>query len=189
MRSSASTVMRKLSVASISSSFTKKSVATGPIGRNHDGKVVPRTSCGEYDSVHKADMKGTETKLPMIKDEYERSNISLPRAPLHEARNENDTRPGSIRRFKLTRSYEVLQRGDQLLTLGSPILRTASIKSTQPEGLSMKSLSTCVSEKDIVVERSQVPTLPATSRPGTKWARMKTMNRGFKASSLRSLFR
>lgn len=189
VRSSASTVMRKLSVASISSSFTKKSVAAGPIGRNQDGRAVPRTSYGEHNSAHRADVDFAETKLPIIKDEYERSNSSLPRAPLYGANNENDTGPGSIRRFKLARSYEVLQRGEQLLTLGSPILRTASINSARPESLSMKSLSTCVSEKDVVVEGSQVPTLPATSRPGKKWARVKTINRGFKASSLRSLFR
>ncbi|KAJ1331573.1 RhoGEF domain-containing protein [Microdochium nivale] len=189
VRSSASTVMRKLSVASISSSFTKKSVAAGPIGRNQDGRAVPRTSYSEHNSAHRADVDFAETKLPIIKDEYERSNSSLPRAPLYGANNENDTGPGSIRRFKLARSYEVLQRGEQLLTLGSPILRTASINSARPESLSMKSLSTCVSEKDVVVEGSQVPTLPATSRPGKKWARVKTINRGFKASSLRSLFR
>ncbi|KXJ95337.1 hypothetical protein Micbo1qcDRAFT_217068 [Microdochium bolleyi] len=186
VRSSASTVMRKLSVASISSSFTKRSATTGSTTKSQDRSVIPRTSYG--DTASRGDMDGAEAKLPMIKDEFKRSNTSLPHVPAHADSTANATQTGSMRRFKSAKSYEVLRRGEGLLTLGSPILRTASINSARQGSLSAKPLSTCTAANDTVIERTQHPTTQ-TTKPGKKWARVKTINRGFKASGLRSLFR
>ncbi|KAH7035370.1 uncharacterized protein B0I36DRAFT_91699 [Microdochium trichocladiopsis] len=190
VRNSASTVMRKLSVASISSSFSKRTTPLGPVAKKQDsGRVVPRTSCGEYTSSVE-DIEEPEPGLPMIRDEAERSKSSLPHALDSGAASDLGPHRDSVPRFKSAKSYEVLRRGEDMLTCGSPILRTASVNSSRHKRLSIKSVSSRILEKENVVEHRAVPVVREQHGPlGKKWARVKTLNRELRSSGLRSLFR
>jgi len=185
VRSSASTVIRKLSVASISSSFAKRAAPAAPAVKRQDSRSVPRTSYGELTFATDDGGGDTDFHLPVIEDTFEKSRSSafyicgdMPGAS------------DSTRCFKATKSYEVMRRGEDMLTYGSPILRTASINSSRPQSSSIKSLSPHPVEKENLAQQQALPVAREPQGPlGKQWARVKTMNRELRSSGLRRLFR
>lgn len=185
VRSSASTVIRKLSVASISSSFAKRAAPVAPAVKKQEIRSVPRTSYGELTFTTEDDTSDGDFHLPIIEDAFEKSRSSafyicgdIPAAS-------NGTRC-----CKATKPYEVMRRGEDMLTYGSPILRTASINSSRPQSSSVKSLSPRPMEKENLVQHQTLPVAREPQGPlGKHWARVKTMNRELRSSGLRRLFR
>lgn len=185
VRSSASTVIRKLSVASISSSFTKRAAPTAPSFKKQESRSVPRTSYGELASAAGEDVSDLDSQLPVIEDALENSRSSA----FYICGDTPVTGDGT-RCFKAAKSYEVMRRGEDMLTYGSPILRTASINSSRPQSSSIKSLSPRPAEKENHVQHQALLVAREPQGPiGRQWARMKTMNRELRSSGLRRLFR
>ncbi|KAI0013472.1 Dbl homology domain-containing protein [Xylariaceae sp. FL0662B] len=200
VRSSASTVMRKLSVASITNSFSKRSTSAGVMKSNDDELPhvssfvdalvstncdVPGRSVSGPDITEEDDAK---RRLPMIRDEVERAGSTSPTSAVDAA-----TLSGTVRR--LDRSKLDPWLGEDA-GIGTPALRNTSpnsirqIRQTPPPTARSSPSNT---DKENVSQgpqsRQQARETLHNTRPTSKWSRVSAINRGLMASGIRSFFR
>ncbi|KXH45538.1 RhoGEF domain-containing protein [Colletotrichum nymphaeae SA-01] len=204
VRSSASTMMRKLSVASIASSFAKRSNSVASMG-----KLVPDENAGEkQENAHHGhasklceeespnvehgldDEAGetTKTRLPKIDDDVEViSTVSAPATPmLNPAKILVHADP--VEQLRLEHIYS----GDAYTSRPS-ILRTASgnnLPRVRRDQISDRK-SPCPSEKGIYREHlNRAPKGPKLSHKASmRWGKVGTLNRDDLVQGIRSFFR
>ncbi|KAI0600211.1 hypothetical protein F4775DRAFT_75214 [Biscogniauxia sp. FL1348] len=200
VRNSASTMMRKLSVASITGSFAKRSASSGNMTRLGEelfpvyGHVDPRSrtnsdgsmfSSAEFDPGD----ENNSQKLAVIRDESERSSSTSTGFLIADG----TTISATVRSFDPSQ-LEAEWRDEK--ELGTPALRTTSTNSLQqmrqtpPSG---KSTPSSTKKRTAVFRR--VEKLNSTHdslgspRSPRRWSRVGAINRNFVTSGLRSFFR
>ncbi|KAI1631555.1 hypothetical protein F4809DRAFT_162956 [Biscogniauxia mediterranea] len=201
VRSSASTMMRKLSVASITGSFAKRSASSGNMTKLGDGELYPsyghvdprsRTnsdssmfSSAEFDPAD----EDNNQKLPVIRDESERSSSASTGFLIADG----TTISATVRSFDPSQLEAEWCDGKGF---GAPALRTTSTNSLQqmrqtpPSG---KSTPSSTKKRTAVFRR--VEKLNSTQdslgspRSPRRWSRVGAINRNFVTSGLRSFFR
>ncbi|UQC80492.1 RhoGEF domain-containing protein [Colletotrichum lupini] len=204
VRSSASTMMRKLSVASIASSFAKRSNSVASMG-----KLVPDENVGEKQEnahhghasklceedspniAHGLDDEAGETaktRLPKIDDDVEViSTVSAPATPmLNPAKILVHADP--VEQLRLEHIYS----GDAYTSRPS-ILRTASgnnLPRVRRDQISDRK-SPCPSEKGVYREHQhRAPKGPKLSHKASmRWGKAGTLNRDDLVQGIRSFFR
>ncbi|KAI5927779.1 hypothetical protein F4810DRAFT_281742 [Camillea tinctor] len=201
VRSSASTMMRKLSVASITGSFAKRSASSGNMTKLGDGEPVyvhghgdPRSRTNSEASMLSSAESHTASedngqKLPVIRDESERSSSASTSFLMADGTALSST----VRRHNPVQ-LEAEWCDDK--EFGASALRTTSTNSLQqmrqtpPSGTSTPSST----KKRTAVFRSveklnSTPGDLGSPRSPRRWSRVGTINRNFVASGLRSFFR
>ncbi|KAI1082770.1 Dbl homology domain-containing protein [Whalleya microplaca] len=200
VRSSASTVMRKLSVASITNSFAKRSTSAS-VARPNDDELphvggfvdtlvntncdAPRQQVSDTDTAGEDD---TRRRLPMIRDEVERASSTSPASAVDAG-----TLSGTVRR--LDRSKLDPRLGEEG-GIGTPALRNSSPNSIrqnrQTPPSSARSSPSSTEKENLCQESRSKHHLRETlhsARPTSKWSRVSAINRGLMASGIRSFFR
>lgn len=199
VRSSASTVMRKLSVASITNSFAKHSTSNTSVAKANEDETANTNGFG--DSAHlngdKPRSAGISTaegdvkrRLPMIKDETEHTGSN---SPSIASTNDTRSRSGTVKKLDPSKlDLEWLEEGEAT----TPSLQTSapsSIRRSRQMSLSaISSLSSAEDEENMYHGFGTKHRLHETLtniRPTSKWPRMGAINRGLMASSIRSFFR
>ncbi|KAI1447892.1 Dbl homology domain-containing protein [Annulohypoxylon stygium] len=200
VRSSASTVMRKLSVASITSTFAKRSTSTASIAKlnedgpphssglvhfNHDDKAVGsiRTDTSDGD---------VKTRLPMIQDETENAGSIGPSvASTTGVRRQSRTvkKHGSST-FDLTWMDE---RDTTTPTTTAQLSPLNSVRRKRQASLSARSSPSLTEDEENMYHglgmKHRLHETVTNSRPSSKWVRVGGINRGLMASNIRSFFR
>ncbi|KAH9909409.1 hypothetical protein F4778DRAFT_229966 [Xylariomycetidae sp. FL2044] len=202
VRSSASTMIRKLSVASITNTFAKRSAGTSTVAKQPEG-VLPRSnsfidgllsvaseSSKLPPNVGHADDATCKQKLPVIRDTSER--LSSPGASL--PRVDASTLAGTVRRLDPTK---LASAWNEESGSAVSVLRASSansIKQTRPTPPPSAKSSPCLGEKENLSQRSStresVQESLSTVRPSYKRSRRSGINRkGLMGSSFRNFFR
>ncbi|KAF9879079.1 rho guanyl nucleotide exchange factor [Colletotrichum karsti] len=204
VRSSASTMMRKLSVASIASSFAKRSNSVASIGKvmvedesgdkqedAHHGPSMRlnTTDTTDLDVEHGSNGEGDKapsTRLAQIHDDVElKSTVSAPTTPmLGPAR--LDVLADPVERLRLDHNYPT---AGNVLPSRPIVLRTASgnnIPRVRPSPGSSKR-SPCPPEMDNQTRAQKVPRLAHKS--SMRWGKVGTLNRDDLVQGIRSFFR
>ncbi|KAK1639162.1 RhoGEF domain-containing protein [Colletotrichum phormii] len=202
VRSSASTMMRKLSVASIASSFAKRSNSVASMG-----KLIPDDDVGEkQENTHHGhasklcrgessniehgldDEAGetTKTRLPKIDDVEVISTVSAPATPmLNPAKFLVHADP--VEQLRLEHMYT----GDTYTSRPS-ILRTASgnnLPRVRRDQITDRR-SPCPSEKGNREHQNRGPKAPKLSHKASmRWGKVGTLNRDDLVQGIRSFFR
>lgn len=204
VRSSASTMMRKLSVASIASSFAKRSNSVASLGKlvaEDDTGDKGSTLQGHPSKLCRAESSNTEhgpddeventkgARLPKIDDDVEvTSTVSAPATPM--------LLPSAI--FVHADPVEQLWSGhdgrafSNVLPSRPTVLRTASgnnLPRIRRDPITPK-MSPCPSErdeKDLQINAAKAPRL--SHKPSMRWGRVGTLNRDDLVQGIRSFFR
>ncbi|KAF4850999.1 Phosphatidylinositol 3,4,5-trisphosphate-dependent Rac exchanger 1 protein [Colletotrichum siamense] len=202
VRSSASTVMRKLSVASIASSFAKRSNSVASIGKfmseddsgekqedAHHGPSTKLTKAEPFDAKHVSDDEASETttaRLPKIDDDVEfKSTVSAPTTPMLGPV-KLDVHADPIERLRLECDKGV---AGNALHSRPIVLRTASgnnipraRRSPMPSKRSPRPLD--------AVNQARAQKMPRLShKPSLRWGRVGTLNKEDWVQGIRSFFR
>ncbi|KAI0442464.1 Dbl homology domain-containing protein [Xylaria telfairii] len=198
VRSSASTMMRKLSAASLTNPFAKRSASTSNLLHTEDNEQMPHVN-NFLDSLVRVNCdaltpsrievleSGPLQRLPMIRDEIERSSSGS--SVSQEA--DNATPEGTVRRIDMAKVEAIW--GDEK-GLNTPSLQTSSTHSLHPP----KSLPTkpppypcpmqvgksCHASHNI----NPAENCRSTSRSSGRWTRVGAINRGLQALGNRSFF-
>ncbi|KAJ0166743.1 hypothetical protein CTA2_6071 [Colletotrichum tanaceti] len=204
VRSSASTMMRKLSVASIASSFAKRSNSVASLGKfvaEDDAGDKGSTLQGCPSKLCRAESSNTEhgpddeakntnsVRLPKIEDDVEvTSTVSAPVTPM--------LLPSAI--FVHADPVEHLCSGhdgrasSNVLPSRPTVLRTASgnnLPRIRRDPITPK-MSPCPSErdeKDLQISAAKAPRL--SHKPSMRWGRVGTLNRDDLVQGIRGFFR
>ncbi|KAI1500110.1 hypothetical protein F5X99DRAFT_257921 [Biscogniauxia marginata] len=200
VRSSASTMMRKLSVAGITGSFAKRSVSSSNLTKlidgelaSSNGRVDHRTRTNSDASMSESSSVGFDLaeedsgyRLPAIRDESERSSSASASLLLADSTPLSAT----VRKFD---PLELETEWCDEKEFGTPALRTTSTNSLQQmRQTSPSEKSSPSSSKKRAAVFRRVEKMNATQdslnspRSPRKWSRV---NRSLVASSLRSFFR
>ncbi|KAI0019554.1 hypothetical protein F4780DRAFT_441219 [Xylariomycetidae sp. FL0641] len=199
VRSSASTMMRKLSVAGITNSFSKRSASSASINRPNDGDVPhgrnfldSRGSLSRGNSTPSLGRGEVEGEicgrtLPMIRDETERTSSGS----TGFLNTDSAATYGTVRRRERSR---LNADGIEENRLSTPGMRTVSGNSIRRGSTpSIKSSPPCPADAESICQGSEnsgsVRESLRVARSPSKWSRMSAMNRGLVPSGLRSLFR
>ncbi|KAI0102915.1 Dbl homology domain-containing protein [Nemania sp. FL0031] len=198
VRSSASTMMRKLSAASLANPFTKRSTSTSNPLYAEDSEQMPHVNTFldslvsvNCDTLALTTAECTESsplqRLPIIRDEIERSSSSG-----GSSEGANGTKSdGTVRRLDMAEIEAIW--GDKT-GLGTPPLRTPSSHTEDQQKVpqSINSTCSCSVEASKPYHASQGHDSAGdylnTSRPGSRWARVGAFNRGLQALGSRSFF-
>ncbi|KAI8960904.1 Dbl homology domain-containing protein, partial [Daldinia sp. FL1419] len=202
VRSSASTVMRKLSVASITSSFAKRSTSTASVPKSSE-EELPHFS-GSVDNL--ARLNGDKPKsrllrvstidgdikprLPMIRDETEHANNTNSDI---SSTIDAFTQPGTMKLEPLKLDLDWLEDELSAHTLqSSPSSRHARRDSRQTT-LSAGSEPSSIGDEDAIyhglgAKHHLHETLTSVRPTHNKWARVGAINKGLMSSSIRSFF-
>ncbi|KAI0383922.1 Dbl homology domain-containing protein [Hypomontagnella monticulosa] len=198
VRSSASTVMRKLSVASITSSFAKRSASAASVTKASE-EELPHVDRFVDDLVHlncdkrnpglvrasttEGDIK---RRLPIIQDETEHASSTCPSI---SSTINGCTRSATVNRFDSSKlDLEWLEEHETLRSSPSNGIRRnrqtsvstrSSPSSTEDEGNIYHRLGT----------KHRFHETLTSIRPAARWPKVNAINRGLMASSIRSLFR
>ncbi|KAI1128384.1 Dbl homology domain-containing protein [Nemania abortiva] len=198
VRNSASTMMRKLSSASLTNPFAKRSTSTSSILHEEDNEQMPHVSMFidslvnvNCDNLPPSRTETTEDsplqRLPIIRDEIERSSSSG--SSFQEP--DGTTSDGTVRRLDMAEIEAIW--GDEK-GLSTPPLRTSSKHDDSPQNLplSIKPPYSCSVEANKPHQASQYHDTAGdyinTSRSGSRWARVGAFNRGLQALGNRSFF-
>ncbi|KAI1134562.1 Dbl homology domain-containing protein [Hypoxylon sp. FL0543] len=202
VRSSASSVMRKLSVASITSSFAKRSVSSTSIPKTSEGEL-PHGNGFINDPVHVSGDKkysgfvrtGTvegdvKERLPMIRDEAEHTGSTTPSdTSITGARAQSGT-VENLDRSKL--NLEWLEESSTRTTSLRPSLSNR-ISRRRQLSLSARSSPCSTEDEDNLYHglgsKHRLHETLTNVRPSSKWPRVGGINRSLVASSIRSFFR
>lgn len=192
--------MRKLSVASITSTFAKRSTSTASIAKlnedgpphssglvhfNHDDKAVGsiRTDTSDGD---------VKTRLPMIQDETENAGSIGPSvASTTGVRRQSGTvkKHGSST-FDLTWMDE---RDTTTPTTTAQLSPLNSVRRKRQASLSARSSPSLTEDEENMYHglgmKHRLHETVTNSRPSSKWVRVGGINRGLMASNIRSFFR
>ncbi|OHW95648.1 RhoGEF domain-containing protein [Colletotrichum incanum] len=205
VRSSASTMMRKLSVASIASSFAKRSNSVASLG-----KLVVEDDTGDKETMHyghppklcRAESSNTEhgpddgvdetakTRLPKIDDDIEvTSTVSAPATPMLVQSN-IVVHADPVE--QLRSGYVGLMLSGDVLPSRPTVLRTASgnnlprVRRDPPT----PKRSPCPSERDGKDHQGRAPKAPKLShKPSMRWGKVGTLNKDDLVQGIRSFFR
>lgn len=205
VRSSATTMMRKLSVANITSSLGKRSTSVPSMPKANDD-ALSHIDLDALDFRHNdepgwistLDINAESSKKPehsSIRDGSERSSKNISSSSIESA---GAAMSGTVRKVDLSQLDTVWSAEDE--ETGAPTLRTSSANSSPPHRRQ------CQSEKSETSTSSRPPgkenayqksrrqdwfiRSPLSSmKSSSKWSRVSTINRGMMSSSLRSFFR
>lgn len=200
VRASASSMMRKLSVASIASNFTKRSGSMASLHRTTEDdessetdilKATPgRTDNNSSESSQYKDLDDpTRSRLSIIQDEKEniqrRDSFETPRALSPGANGSPGSTPGRLATLKVNTSFG--PDGQRMIT---PPLRTSSANSvSQTRVTSLSTVTDLGTEEKENIPRVQfVQAAPASQKQGKK-AKGMGMSRNIVAEGIRNLFR
>ncbi|KAJ8129121.1 hypothetical protein O1611_g4512 [Lasiodiplodia mahajangana] len=198
VRSSASTMMRKLSSASLTNPFTKRSTSTSNPLHSEDNEQMPHVNTFldslvsvNCDTLALPRSENTEDsllqRLPMIRDEIEGSGSISSSSPEAEGTKSD----GTVRRLDMAEIEAIW--GDEK-ELSTPPPRTPSRSSETPHKLpqSINSAYLFSMEAGKPYHASNNPSSAGdyitTSRSGSRWARVGAINRGLHALGSRSFF-
>ncbi|KAI1118916.1 Dbl homology domain-containing protein [Nemania sp. NC0429] len=205
VRSSASTMMRKLSVASLTNPFTKRSTSTASSLHTEDNEQMPHVDkflnsliSVNCDSLAPSRTEGQEDvpqkRLPIIRDEMERSSSGSSSSSSSSSSSEagETTSDGTIRRVDVV-DVEAIW-GDEK-RFDTPSLRKSSKHDSHahktPPSVTSSPLS-CSVEASKPYQTSQsvgsVGDYISTPRSSSRWARVGAINRGLQALGNRSFF-
>lgn len=204
VRSSATTVMRKLSVANITSSLGKRSTSVPSMVKANDdiiSHIGPSTvDIGSSDGsgcISTSDDKvesSKKPKLPSIQDGSERSS-SVDSNPVEVDR---ATLSGTVRKIDLSRLDTAWSTEDE--RIGIPALRSSSANSTclsqlpSPSAKSDTSTSSPSPGKENIYQKDRkqerfIRSPLSSVKSSSKWTRVSTIKREMVASGLRGFFR
>ncbi|TAQ86042.1 hypothetical protein B7494_g5624 [Chlorociboria aeruginascens] len=196
VRASASSMMRKLSVVSIASNFTKRSGSMASLHKNTEDDSTPEmetsTAGNSWLDRHSSERKSlsesddvSKSRLSIIQDEKENilraSHESLP-----TLNNGSNSSPASTLRrlatLKVKKSWG--HDGQRIIT---PPLRTSSANSA-----SQNRNTPLATVMDVQIEEKEnvprIKTLQVTQKPG-KWGKGVGKNRAVVAEGIRNFFR
>jgi hypothetical protein len=195
VRSSASTMIRKFSVASITGSLARRSTSNMNMIKAYNEELLPQINVDALDpyrdiTTTKSDrdekVEGQKQPLAVIQDEPERGSSS------HSSLVAGDyfTLSGTIRKMDPSKLDPEWRPDDE--EYGTPTLRTTSANSTQqnrtpPSTTSVESISPCAAEKENLSRRPEIYQGP--TRSTSKWSKVSYINRGLVVSGLRNFFR
>lgn len=198
VRSSASTMMRKLSAASLTNPFAKRSTSTSNLLHTEDNEQMPHVN-SFLDSLVRVNCdaltpsrievleSGPLQRLPMIRDEIERSSSG---SSVSQAV-DTTTPEGTVRRIDMAKVEAIW--GDEK-GLNTPSLQTSSTHSLHPQkSLPIKSPPyPCPIQvgKSCHASHNNNPAgdCISTSRSSGRWTRVGAINRGLQALGSRSFF-
>jgi hypothetical protein len=207
VRSSASTMMRKLSAASLTNPFTKRSASTANSTRR-DSEVnnqLPHVN-GFLDSLisvncHALTPSGTESaegspvqRLPIIRDERERTSSNGSNGNNGSGAQATDcpTSTGTVRRLDMSKVESMWDDEKGLSTLP---LRTSYTPGGHPRHTppsTKSSRCSCSMEAGGLYHASEssdpAQDCLSTPRSRSRWVRVGTINRGLQALGSRSFF-
>ncbi|KAI0841994.1 Dbl homology domain-containing protein [Hypoxylon sp. FL0890] len=202
VRSSASSVMRKLSVASITNSFAKRSVSATSVPKTSEDEL-PHVNGFVNDLVHvNCDKKysgfvraGTaegdiKERLPMIRDETEHTGSTSP-----SITSTTDTRNQTGISKKHDPSILGLEWLEENETRTTTLRSSPSSRIRRRRQLSLSARSSPSSTEDEenlyngLGSKYRLHETLTNVRPSSKWPRVGAINRGLVASSIRSFFR
>ncbi|KAL7629427.1 hypothetical protein AAE478_000947 [Parahypoxylon ruwenzoriense] len=199
VRSSASTVMRKLSVASITSSFAKRSTSATSatkfiedeqphISGFVDGLTNLNSEETNFDLVEaEEDIK---QRLPIIRDETEHTGSP---SPSISSAVDTCAQSGTVKRLDSSRLD--LKWLDEESGFDIPSLRTSPPNSIRRNKWmpSMRSSPSASTDEENMYQglgtKHRLQETLTNTRATSKWPRVGAINRGLMASSIRSLFR
>ncbi|KAI1661329.1 Dbl homology domain-containing protein [Daldinia decipiens] len=203
VRSSASTVMRKLSVASITSSFTKRSISAASVPKSseeelphYNGSVdnLPRLNSDKPKSrllrvsTTDGDIK---PRLPMIRDEVE--HLGNPNPDISSAI-DACIQPETLKLEPLKFDLDWLGDGMSAHTLRSSPSSRHTRRDSRQTTLSTGSSPSSIGDEDAIyhglgAKHRLHETLTNIKPINNKWARVGAINRSLVASGIRSFFR
>lgn len=206
VRASASSMIRKLSVASIASSFTKRSASLASTNKatTDDDKTemgdgvrhVPKLTREEGWTSGSPLLRGQEDRrLPIIRDDAERktsSGTSTGGSAFKKA-DVAGTVAGTVRRL------DALKRGSAPTGEEGRAVESTALRTSSPNSLrlirhtSSSKTSPCPSDKENFYQPpgAKPPLLskPPLSKRSSRWARVGALNRDVMVQGLRSFFR
>ncbi|KAI0846817.1 Dbl homology domain-containing protein [Daldinia vernicosa] len=203
VRSSASTVMRKLSVASITNSFTKRSTSATSVPKSSE-EELPHYN-GSVDNL--ARLNGDKPKsrllrvsttdgdikprLPMIRDEIE--HFSNPNPDISSTI-DACIQPGTLKLEPLKLDLDWLEDGMSAHTLRSSPSSRHTRRDSRQTTLSAGSSPSSIGDEETIyhglgAKHRLHETLTNIRPTNNKWARVGAINRGLVASGIRSFFR
>ncbi|KAI0890048.1 Dbl homology domain-containing protein [Annulohypoxylon maeteangense] len=202
VRNSASTVMRKLSVASITSTFAKRSISTTSVARlnedelphinglvhlNHDNITVGSIRTDTSD----ADVK---SRLPIIRDETELASSISPSITSTTGTRRQSGAAKKDDPLKLDLEW-IGERGTSTPT-PTPTSRLSplnSVRRKRQTSFSARSSPSSTEDDENIYHglgmKHRLHETLTNVRPSSKWAKVGGINRGLMASSIRSFFR
>ncbi|KAI2635919.1 Dbl homology domain-containing protein [Xylaria nigripes] len=200
VRSSASTMMRKLSAASLSNPFARRSLSTANLMQAEENdhhhphvntfidSLVSVNCDGITPSRSEVMEGGLFQRLPMIRDETERTDSQGSESPAPDG----TTPEGTVRRIDMAKVETIW--GDEK-GLSTPPLRTSSRLSVRPQKRPTPTQSppyACSVEANRSYRTSQgidsVRDCLGTTRSRSRWTRVSVLNRGLSALGSRSFF-
>ncbi|KAI0417506.1 hypothetical protein F5X98DRAFT_374642 [Xylaria grammica] len=201
VRSSASTMMRKLSAASLANPFAKRSASTASLSHVEDGEQMPHVNkfleslvSVNCDSLTSSRTEITENnplqRLPIIRDEMERSSSS---SSTGSQAADGTTSEGTVRRMDMAEEGATWRSDEKGPSTSS--LRTSSRVSNHAEKMpssTRTSIYSCSMEAAESYHGSQMVGAArdymSTPRSSSRWARVGAINRGLQALGSRSFF-
>ncbi|KAI1862887.1 hypothetical protein JX265_008933 [Neoarthrinium moseri] len=211
VRTSASTMMRKLSVASITNSFSKRSTSSASLntikasdeepahGDNFADPLVA-LNCDFSSSALNIDQALDDIqRLPVIRDEIERAST----CSRSMRSTDGGTLSGTVRKLDISKLDPDAAEGPCLVddtVFGGPILRASSANSTPPPRAASPSLKpTCSASSSSSAEKENNSQSKSAKRPvqetaghaksANKRSKVGAINRGLVAGAIRSFFR
>lgn len=197
VRSSASSMMRKLSVASIASNFTKRSASIASLHRAAEEEALAEAELQKY-SPPRAELTGellkqgemdemTRPRLSVIQDEKENlKEDSLENLPNMKF-GQNGSPAGTMRRLATLKGKKSWAHdGQRIIT---PPLRTSSANSLQQRNVTtLTTVADTVLEEKENVQSKQIE-MKGTPQKGKKWGKGAGRKGSVVAEGLRNLFR
>ncbi|TRX97685.1 hypothetical protein FHL15_001440 [Xylaria flabelliformis] len=201
VRSSASTMMRKLSAASLTNPFSKRSASTSSLLHTEDSEQMPHVNsfldslvsvnCDALTPSRTEVMEGSSLqRLPMIRDEIEKSSSSSSVSQMADA----TTPEGTVRHIDMAKVEAIW--GDEK-GLDTSSLQTSPIcdihpKKTPPptKSKSFPYPRPAQASKPYRASHSISPAgdCRSTTRSNGRWTRVGAINRGLQALGGRSFF-
>ncbi|KAI0553773.1 Dbl homology domain-containing protein [Xylaria curta] len=199
VRSSASTMMRKLSAASLTNPFSKRSASTSSLLHTEDNEQMPHVN-GFLDSLVSVNcdaltpsrtevMEGSSLqRLPMIRDEIEKSSSSSSTSQVADA----TTPEGTVRHIDMAK-VEALwgdEKGLNTSSLQTSPTHDIHPQKTRPPTKSSPYPRPVQAGKPYRTSNSINPAGDCrnTTKSSGKWTRVGAINRGLQALGSRSFF-
>ncbi|KAI1385058.1 Dbl homology domain-containing protein [Hypoxylon trugodes] len=184
VRSSASTVMRKLSVASITSSFAKRSTSTTNVAKlseNGDSQIDDDKLIAGLIRIRTAE--DIKQRLPMIQDESEHTSSQSSSV---FSTTDIQEQSGTVKKLDSSKlDLEWLEEH-------GVSKHSSGIRRSRQTSVSARSSPSCTDEENIyqgLGTKHRLHETLTSIRPTGKWPRVGAINKGLMASSIRSIFR
>jgi len=192
VRASASSMIRKLSVASIASTFTRRSVSVASTNKtvgDGDCTVTPEAPHVNNEAGARRELSVSDDLLPsrlsVIDDESKKQSPK----PLAVSSDEAMNSTATVHHIGITKTQATWHLEE--LTAGLPALRTSSPNSVHlSRGASgMSKISPCPSEKENAPRTSRDSRKTSSHKLSSRWAKVDVLRRGVVSQGFRNLFR